>query len=62
MQTLQRKEPRFQQTRKVHHYRKAYKKHQIKRHLRQKLIERPNFWIQTLETLHPKGLNRELST
>ena len=30
--------------------------------LRQILIERENFWIQTLETLHPKGLNQELST
>ena len=28
--------------------------------LRQRFIERENFWIQTLETLHPKGLNQEL--
>ena len=28
----------------------------------QRLIERENFWIQTLETLHPKGLNQEFST
>ena len=30
--------------------------------LRQRLIERENFWIQMLETLHPKGLNQDLST
>ena len=30
--------------------------------LRQRLIERENFWIQKLETLPPQGLNRELST
>ena len=30
--------------------------------LHQRLIERENFWIQTLETLHPKGLNRKLSS
>ena len=30
--------------------------------LRQRLIERENFWIQNLETLHPKGLNQVLST
>ena len=30
--------------------------------LRQRLIERENFQIQTLETLHPKRLNQELST
>ena len=29
---------------------------------RQRLIERENFWIQTLETLHQKGLNQVLST
>ena len=28
----------------------------------QRLIERENFWIQTLETLHPKELNQELTT
>ena len=28
----------------------------------QRLTERENFWIQTLELLHPKGLNQELST
>ena len=28
----------------------------------QRLIERENFWIQMLETLHPKGLNQDLST
>ena len=30
--------------------------------LRQRLIERENFLIQTVETLHPKRLNEELST
>ena len=25
--------------------------------LRQRLIQRQNFWIQTMQTLHPKGLN-----
>ena len=30
--------------------------------LRQRLIERENFWIQKLETLPPQGLNQELST
>ena len=30
--------------------------------LRQRLIERENLWIQMLETLHPKGLNQDLST
>ena len=30
--------------------------------LRQRLIERENFWIQKLETLHPEGLNQVLST
>ena len=28
--------------------------------LRQRLIERENFWIQKLETLHPKELNQVL--
>ena len=30
--------------------------------LRQRLIEREGFQIQTLETLHSKGLNQEPST
>ena len=30
--------------------------------LRQRLIERENFWIQALETLHPKELNQKLIT
>ena len=30
--------------------------------LHQRLIERENIWIQTLETLHPKGLHQELTT
>ena len=30
--------------------------------LSQRLIERENFWIQTLQTVHPNGLNKELST
>ena len=29
--------------------------------LRQRLIQRENFWIQKLETLYPKGLNQELN-
>ena len=29
--------------------------------LRKRLKVRENFWILTLETLHPKGLNRELN-
>ena len=29
--------------------------------LRERLIERENFWIKTLDTLHPKGFNQELS-
>ena len=29
--------------------------------LRQRLIDRENFWIKTLDTLHPKGFNQELS-
>ena len=29
--------------------------------LRQRLIERENFWIEKLDTLHPKGFNQELS-
>ena len=30
--------------------------------LRQRLIEKENLWIQTLKTLHSKGLTRELRT
>ena len=29
--------------------------------LRQRLIQRENFWIQTLDTIYPKGLNQELN-
>ena len=29
--------------------------------LRERLIQRKNFWIQKLETFYPKGLNQELS-
>ena len=29
--------------------------------LRKRLIERENFWIQTLDIIYPKGLNQELS-
>ena len=29
--------------------------------LRERLIQRENFWIQKLETLYPKGLNEELN-
>ena len=29
--------------------------------LRQRLIERENLWIQTLDTIYPKGPNQELS-
>ena len=29
--------------------------------LRERLIERENFWIQKLEALYPKGLNHKLN-
>ena len=29
--------------------------------LRERLIQRKNFWIQKLETFYPKGLNQELN-
>ena len=29
--------------------------------LRERLIQRENFWIQKLETVYPKGLNQELN-
>ena len=29
--------------------------------LRQRLIQRENFWIQTLDTIYPEGLNQKLS-
>ena len=30
-----------------------------KKTLRERLVQRKNFWIQKLETLYPKGLNQE---
>ena len=33
----------------------------LKEILRQRLTERKKFWIQTLDTIFPKGLNQELS-
>ena len=32
-----------------------------KENLWQRLIQRENFWIQTLDTIYPKDLNQELS-
>ena len=29
--------------------------------LRERLIQRENFWIQKLETIYPKGLNQKLN-
>ena len=58
MQAFLRKESQPQQTCKIYYYRQTYQYKKSKEILRQPIIQRENFCIQTIGTIYLKGINK----